>query len=81
VCRQVKPKRELTRLVMTPEGVRIDSGEKLAGRGAYLCSNPACWEEAARGQALARALRAGLTPDERATLRARVDALASQQNE
>jgi predicted RNA-binding protein YlxR (DUF448 family) len=81
VCRQVKPKRELIRLVAAPEGTRIDPGGKSAGRGAYLCSNPACWEEAARGQALVRALRTGLTPDERAALHAQADALASQQNE
>jgi predicted RNA-binding protein YlxR (DUF448 family) len=81
VCRQVKPKRELTRLVVASEGTRIDPSGKLAGRGAYLCSNPACWEEAARGQALVRALRTDLTSDERATLRAQADVLASQQNE
>jgi predicted RNA-binding protein YlxR (DUF448 family) len=81
VCRQVKPKRELTRLVSAAEGVRIDSSGKLAGRGAYLCSNPACWEGAAQGQALARALHIDLTQEERTMLRGQANALASQKNE
>ena len=40
-CRAVKDKRELTRIVREPDGkVAIDPRGKLAGRGAYICSNP-----------------------------------------
>jgi predicted RNA-binding protein YlxR (DUF448 family) len=71
VCRQTKPKRALTRVVRTPgSGVQIDPTGKLDGRGAYLCDNPACWVQAARGQALNRALRTTLTDEERAAIEA-----------
>jgi hypothetical protein len=62
VCHQVRSKRNLTRLVRTPdEGVLIDPTGKRAGRGAYLCDNPDCWKQAARGDVLNKALRTKLT--------------------
>lgn len=79
VCRQVNTKRELTRLVCLPEqGVQIDPSGKMAGRGAYLCGNPACWEKAARGEALGKALRVSLTEQDRAQLSAHGAQLAPQ---
>ncbi len=66
ICRQVRSKRELIRLVRTPDaGVQIDPGGKMPGRGAYLCQNPACWEKAARTRILDKALRTTLTDEER----------------
>ena len=45
-CRQVKPKRELVRVVRAPDGhVRVDETGKAHGRGAYLCRDRACWEK------------------------------------
>ena len=39
-CRQTKPKRELLRIVRTPDQhVLIDATGKKSGRGAYLCDN------------------------------------------
>lgn len=71
ICREVNPKRSLTRLVRTPDtGVQIDPSGKLAGRGAYLCDNPACWAQAASSDALNRALRTTLTEEERGQIRA-----------
>lgn len=71
VCRSVQPKRGLTRLVRTPDaGVKIDPTGKAAGRGAYLCGDPACWQKAAAGAVLERALRTTLTADERAEIAA-----------
>lgn len=56
-CREMKPKRELTRVVRTPEGtVCIDRKGKANGRGAYLCANTECLKKAIRSKALARAL-------------------------
>lgn len=79
VCRQVRSKRELTRLVSLPEqGVQIDPSGKMAGRGAYLCGDPACWEKAARGEALGKALRVNLTEQDRARLSAHGAQLALQ---
>lgn len=69
VCRTAQPKHTLTRLVRTPEGVQIDTTGKQAGRGAYLCNAPECWEKAASTVVLARALRTTLTEEDRERLR------------
>jgi predicted RNA-binding protein YlxR (DUF448 family) len=68
-CRQVRPKREMIRIVRTSlEGIQIDPGGKRAGRGAYLCRNRSCWEIALKEKRLERALRSGLSDEERAAL-------------
>ena len=56
-CRERKAKRELIRVVRTPEGaVTLDFGGKMNGRGAYLCPNPECLKQAIRSNALDRSL-------------------------
>jgi uncharacterized protein len=70
VCRTKDAKRQLTRVVRTPDGrVEIDPTGKRSGRGAYICDNPACWVRAADSNALGAALRVVLTDDARALLR------------
>jgi predicted RNA-binding protein YlxR (DUF448 family) len=64
----VLSKRELHRLVRTPDGVKYDPTGKMAGRGAYLCSSRSCWQHALRQGSLARALKTVLTPEEKAML-------------
>lgn len=55
-CREHKPKRELVRIVRTPEGeVSLDFSGRMNGRGAYLCHNPECLRRAVRAKALERA--------------------------
>ena len=55
-CREHKPKRELVRVVRSPEGeVSLDLTGKLNGRGAYLCRSAACLQKAVRSSALSRA--------------------------
>ena len=56
-CRTVLSKRELIRIVRTPDGVLVDRTGKLAGRGAYLHDRRSCWERGLRG-ALSHALKA-----------------------
>ncbi|MFO7743442.1 MAG: YlxR family protein [Anaerolineae bacterium] len=69
-CRTVRPKRELVRIVRTPEGcVTVDETGKRSGRGAYLCPEPSCWERALSKGQLSRALRTNLTEEVRARLR------------
>ena len=52
-CMNSKPKRELIRIVRTPEGtLRIDTTGKMNGRGAYLCNDPACFERVMKGHKL-----------------------------
>ena len=56
-CREMKPKRELMRVVRSPEGqVGIDHNGKANGRGAYLCPKAECLKKAIKTKALARAL-------------------------
>lgn len=58
VCRRKTDKRQLTRIVRTPEGkVVVDLTGKHAGRGAYLCDREQCWDQALRGNFLKRALK------------------------
>jgi len=57
-CRSHDAKRGLHRIVRTPEGpVELDPTGKRNGRGAYLCSNQACWDKALSSGLLARALK------------------------
>ena len=63
-CREMKPKRELIRVVRSPEGsVSLDFKGKAPGRGAYVCHDQACLKKAQKSKALDRALDAAL-PDE-----------------
>lgn len=69
ICREQAGKRELVRVVRAADGVYIDASGKRAGRGAYLCDKPGCWESAAAGEALAKALRTPLNPEDRERIR------------
>lgn len=65
------PKRELVRLVRTASGeVVVDSTGKLAGRGAYLCSDKRCWLVALNTERIGHALKVTLTDEELAQIRA-----------
>jgi uncharacterized protein len=69
-CRRSDAKRTLLRLVRDADGrVAVDPTGKRAGRGAYLCQDTACWEQALKRHALERALRVDtLQPEDRAAL-------------
>jgi predicted RNA-binding protein YlxR (DUF448 family) len=66
-CRQVNPKKTLTRIVRTADGVRIDPDGKMAGRGAYLHNTAKCWQLGLE-KSLARALKTEITAEEMAVL-------------
>ena len=43
VCRQVRSKSELVRVVKTSSGeISLDETKKIFGRGAYVCKSPTC---------------------------------------
>jgi predicted RNA-binding protein YlxR (DUF448 family) len=57
-CQEMKPKRELIRVVRTPDDqVLIDLTGKKSGRGAYLCGKRSCFKLAGKNKALDRALK------------------------
>lgn len=54
-CREMKPKKELIRVVKSPQGeISLDFRGKAPGRGAYLCPNGACLKKAIKSKALER---------------------------
>lgn len=57
-CREMKPKRELLRILRTPEGeLSIDVTGKKNGRGAYLCRDVQCLAKAKKSKALERSFQ------------------------
>lgn len=55
-CNAQKPKRELVRVVRSPEGeISIDLTGKKPGRGAYLCPSAACLAKARKAKRLEHA--------------------------
>ena len=73
-CREMKPKRELIRVVRSPEGtVSLDFKGKMPGRGAYVCPNAECLKKATRSKALERALSAEIPEELYLQLRDRME--------
>ena len=63
-CRQMRPKKELLRIVRTPENeIRLDRTGKVSGRGAYICPAAECLEKAQKIRALERALEHKVEPE------------------
>ena len=56
-CRERKPKKELVRVVRSPEGtVSLDFTGKAGGRGAYICKKAACFRKARKQNRIKSAL-------------------------
>jgi predicted RNA-binding protein YlxR (DUF448 family) len=71
-CRERYPKRELLRVVRSPEGTfEIDPKGKLAGRGAYFCRNRQCGEGALQPGRLSQALKCPVSAEDVVLLKAR----------
>ena len=63
-CREMKPKKELIRVVKSPEGeINIDLKGKSPGRGAYLCRDKTCFEKAYKNKLLEKALNQKIEPE------------------
>ena len=77
-CREVTGKRQMVRIVRTPEGIEIDATGKQAGRGMYLHRDPDCWEKGIKG-AVANALRIELTEADRKLLKDYLEILKSEE--
>ena len=72
-CGAVKPKKELIRIVLTPEGELLaDRTGRANGRGAYLCDDPACLGKAIRKKSLVRAFRTQVPAEAAARLAAEI---------
>ncbi len=63
-CNEMKPKKELLRIVRSPEGkVSIDKTGKAAGRGCYICHNIDCLEKAVKAKRVQNALEVQVDTD------------------
>ncbi len=57
-CRQMREKREMIRVIRTQDNeFLIDRTGKKNGRGAYLCKNPECLDQAVKNHGLERSFR------------------------
>ena len=66
------------RVVRAADGtISLDPTGRLPGRGAYLCRDAACWEQAGKRKALDHAFKAPVPPDILAALAVDPAALAA----
>ncbi len=64
VCREMKPKKEMLRVVRNADGeIFTDATGKAAGRGAYVCTAEACRKKLADKKLLHKAFSASV-PEE-----------------
>ena len=74
-CREHAPKKELIRIVRTPDGqIVADAAGKTPGRGAYICRKAACLNKARKSRALERMLAASISPEAYDALAAAIEA-------
>ena len=63
-CNEHKPKKELLRVVRTPDGeILLDFTGKKSGRGAYICRDVTCLKRARKSRRIDRALEVSI-PEE-----------------
>lgn len=63
-CNEQKPKKELVRVVKTPDGeIFLDLTGKMSGRGAYICNNAECLKKARKSKRIDRTFEMTI-PDE-----------------
>lgn len=75
-CREMKPKKELIRVVRSAEGaVSMDATGKKPGRGAYVCRSAECLRRAIRQKQLERAFECAMTDEVKEALVAELEAL------
>lgn len=73
-CREMKPKRELIRVVKTAEGeIKLDVTGKLNGRGAYICKCSECLKKAEKSNALSRAFSCAVPSEIYARLKSEIE--------
>lgn len=56
-CNEMKPKKELLRVVKNDEGIGLDRTGRKNGRGAYICDDKSCLEKAIKNRGLERSFK------------------------
>lgn len=73
----MKPKRDLIRVVRSPEGViALDKTGKSNGRGAYICPDPACFKTLKKRRGLERSFKCPVDGSVYEALEAALEAIA-----
>ena len=68
-CYEMKPKRELVRVVRSPEGaISLDKTGKANGRGAYMCPDGECLKKLKKRKGLERAFKCAVAGEVYETL-------------
>lgn len=68
-CGEMKNKKELIRVLKTPEGtIVLDVTGKKNGRGAYLCNQIECFRKARKSKGLERSLQCAIPTEVYETL-------------
>ena len=81
-CNESKPKKELVRVVRSPEGeISLDLVGKKPGRGAYLCPSAQCLAKARKAKRLERALETPIPPEVYARLEEEIARAEAQAKE
>ena len=63
-CNEMKPKKELIRVVKSPEGeISLDFTGKKSGRGAYICRNTECFTKARKARRFEKAFSCRIDDD------------------
>lgn len=63
-CGEMKPKRELIRVVKSKEGdISLDLTVKKSGRGAYICKSVECFEKARKARKFERSFSCMISED------------------
>ena len=78
-CREMKEKRELIRVVRSPEGeLSLDPTGKKPGRGAYVCRNSDCLKRAIKQKQLERQLNVSMNDEVAQSLNEAMSAFGSE---
>lgn len=63
-CGEMKPKKELVRVVHTPnDEITLDTTSRLAGRGAYICNDLRCLLKAKKQNRFAKAFNTNVSDE------------------
>ncbi len=69
-CGEMKEKKELIRVLKTPEDeIILDRTLRANGRGAYICNNPDCLAKAIKNKGLERSLKSQIPQEVSARLK------------
>ncbi len=63
-CGEMKEKKELIRIIKTPEGgLVLDKTGRQNGRGAYICNNAECLAKARKSKGLERSFKQSINAE------------------